>query len=179
MAANAMIRRIVSALLLLWALGFVIFAIDLPRPAGAQYTDGIVVLTGGPGRVRRGIDVLAARRAQRMLVSGVDRRVRPADIAATYHVGPGLLSRIDLGRSAVDTRSNALETRRWIAAHKYKSIRLVTTDWHMRRARFELRQVLRGVTVVPDAVRSEPGLLGLLREYHKYLLRQAAALAGR
>ncbi|WP_116092295.1 YdcF family protein [Sphingomonas crusticola] len=174
-----MIRRLFSALLLAWALGFVLFAIDLPRPAGNEYTDGIVVLTGGPGRVRRGIDVLTARHAQRMLVSGVDRRVRPADIAAAYHVGPDLLSRIDLGRSAVDTRSNALETRRWIAAHHYRSIRLVTTDWHMRRARFELRQVLKGVTVVRDAVPSEPNLLGLLREYHKYLLRRGAALAGR
>ena len=174
-----MIRRIVSALVLLWALGFVVFAVDLPRPAGDDYTDGIVVLTGGPGRVRRGIDVLAARHAQRMLVSGVDRRVRPADIAETYHVAPGLLARIDLGSSAVDTRSNALETRRWIADHHYRSIRLVTTDWHMRRARFELRQVLRGVTVVPDAVPGEPDLAGLLREYHKYLLRRAAALAGR
>ena len=111
-----------------------------------------MVLTGGPGRIQRGIDLLAAGRAQRMLVSGVDRRVRPADIVATFRVGPALLTRIDLGRSAVDTRSNALETRRWIAAHGYKSIRLVTTDWHMRRARFELRQVLQGVTVVRDAV---------------------------
>jgi uncharacterized SAM-binding protein YcdF (DUF218 family) len=174
-----MIRRILSLLVLLWALGFVIFAIDLPKPAGNEYTDGIVVLTGGPGRIQRGIDLLTAGRAQRMLVSGVDRRVRPADIVATFRVGPALLTRIDLGRSAVDTRSNALETRRWIAQHKYKSIRLVTTDWHMRRARFELRQVLQGVTVVRDAVPSEPDLVGLLREYHKYLLRRAAALAGR
>jgi uncharacterized SAM-binding protein YcdF (DUF218 family) len=173
------IRRIFSALVLVWAVGFVLFAVDLPGPAGNQYTDGIVVLTGGPGRVQRGIDVLAARHAQRMLVSGVDRRVRPVDIAETYHVTPGVLARIDLGRSAVDTRSNALETRRWIAAHHYRSIRLVTTDWHMRRARFELRQVLNGVTVVRDAVPSEPDLLGLLREYHKYLLRRGVALIGR
>jgi len=49
----------------------------------------------------------------------------------------------------------------------------------MRRARFELRQVLSDVTVVPDAVKSEPDLMGLLREYHKYLFRRFAALAGR
>jgi len=174
-----MIRRLFSALVLLWALGFAWFAIDLPRPAGDENTDGIVVLTGGPGRVSRGIRVLAAGHARRMLVSGVDRRVRPADLADAYHVPSGVLARVDLGRSAVDTRSNALETRRWIADHHYKSIRLVTTDWHMRRARFELRQVLRGITVVPDAVPSEPLLLGLLREYHKYLLRRGAALIGR
>jgi uncharacterized SAM-binding protein YcdF (DUF218 family) len=174
-----MIRRLFSALILVWALGFAWFAIDLPRPAGAQKTDGIVVLTGGPGRIQRGLDILNAGHAQRMLVSGVDRRVRPADLVATFHVSPGLLARVDLGRSAVDTRSNALETRRWIADHHYHSIRLVTTDWHMRRARFELRQVMKGIVVVPDAVTSEPELIGLLREYHKYLLRRGAALVGR
>jgi uncharacterized SAM-binding protein YcdF (DUF218 family) len=174
-----MIRRLLSALILVWALGFAWFAIDLPRPAGAQKTDGIVVLTGGPGRIQRGLDILNTGHAQRMLVSGVDRRVRPADLVATFHVSPGLLARVDLGRSAVDTRSNALETRRWIADHHYHSIRLVTTDWHMRRARFELRQVMKGIVVVPDAVTSEPELIGLLREYHKYLLRRGAALVGR
>jgi uncharacterized SAM-binding protein YcdF (DUF218 family) len=174
-----MIRRLFSALVLLWALGFAWFAIDLPRPAGNEKTDGIVVLTGGPGRIQRGLDILKAGHAQRMLVSGVDRRVRPVDLVDTYHVAPSLLADVDLGRSAVDTRSNALETRRWILDHHYGSIRLVTTDWHMRRARFELRQVMQGITVVPDAVPSEPDLLGLLREYHKYLLRRGAALIGR
>jgi len=174
-----MIRRLFSALVLLWALGFAWFAIDLPRPAGNEKTDGIVVLTGGPGRIQRGLNILKAGHAQRMLVSGVDRRVRPVDLVDTYHVAPSLLADVDLGRSAVDTRSNALETRRWILDHHYGSIRLITTDWHMRRARFELRQVMQGITVVPDAVPSEPDLIGLLREYHKYLLRRGAALIGR
>lgn len=174
-----MIRRILSLLLILWALGFAWFAIDLPQAAGSENTDAIVVLTGGPGRIERGIDVLEAGHARRMLVSGVDRRVTLEDIKSTFHAPAKTLSQIDLGRSAVDTRSNAIETKRWIVDNHYKSIRLVTTDWHMRRARFELRQVLSGVTVVPDAVKSEPDLMGLLREYHKYLFRRFAALAGR
>jgi uncharacterized SAM-binding protein YcdF (DUF218 family) len=174
-----MIRRILSLFLILWALGFIWFAIDLPQPAGDENTDAIVVLTGGPGRIQRGLDVLAAGHARRMLVSGVDRRVTLADLENAYHAPAKLLTHVDLGRSAVDTRSNALETRRWIASHHYKSIRLVTTDWHMRRARFELRQVLSDVKVVPDAVKSEPDLMGLLREYHKYLFRRFAALVGR
>ena len=174
-----MIRRILSLLVILWGLGFTWFAIDLPQPAGDENTDAIVVLTGGPGRIQRGLAMLKTGHARRMLVSGVDRRVRPEDLENAFHAGPILLARVDLGRSAVDTRSNALETRRWIADHHYKSIRLVTTDWHMRRARFELRQVLRDVTVVPDAVKSEPDLMGLLREYHKFLFRRFAALIGR
>lgn len=172
-----MIRRLFATLALVWALGFAAFAVSLPGPAGDEDTDGIVVLTGGPGRVQRGLDLLRRGKARRMLVSGVDRRVRPVDLADTYRISPELMRRIDLGTSAVDTRSNAQETARWIAAHHYRSIRLVTTDWHMRRARYELRQILRGVRVVRDGVPSEPGLNTLLREYNKYLLRRAAGLA--
>jgi uncharacterized SAM-binding protein YcdF (DUF218 family) len=173
-----MIRRAIATLALLWAFGFVIFTVSLPGPAGDEATDGIVVLTGGPGRIARGLKMLRQGKARRMLVSGVDRRVDADDLAEAYAIPPGLLSRIDLGSSAVDTRSNAQETAQWIAQHRYTSIRLVTTDWHMRRARYELRQVLRGVRVVRDGVPSEPGLTALLREYNKYLLRRGAGLVG-
>jgi uncharacterized SAM-binding protein YcdF (DUF218 family) len=58
-------------------------------------------------------------------------------------------------------------------------VRLVTTDWHMRRARLELDQALPpGIVIRADAVRSEPNLTVLLKEYHKYLLRRAAVLVG-
>lgn len=173
-----MIQRLAAALLLAWVAGFVLFAIDLPHPAGDAHTDGIVVLTGGPGRLARGAALLADGRADRMLVSGVDRRVRPGELARTNHLAGPLLARIDLGQSAVDTRSNARETAAWIAAHHYRSIRLVTTDWHMARARFELARVLRGIRIVPDPVPSEPGLVVLVAEYDKYLLRRLTAFAG-
>ena len=173
-----MIRRLLSGVVLLWVGGFFLFATFLPRPAGEQRTDGIVVLTGGPGRLMRGVDLLRQGRAERLLISGVDRRVRPEEIAHAYGIPAAVMARIDLGSAAVDTRSNAGETARWIARHRYRSIRLVTTDWHMARARFELRRVLRGVTLIPDAVPGEPGLLMLVTEYNKYLLRRGAALAG-
>ena len=61
----------------------------------------------------------------------------------------------------------------------YKSVRLVTSDWHMRRARFELERALDGsTTIVPDAVRSDASLAVLLREYNKYLFRRVAVLFG-
>lgn len=174
-----MIGRAIAAMLLVWSIGFVLFAVTLPGPAPANArTDAIVVLTGGAGRVTRGAEILASGGARRMLVSGADRRVRLADVARVYRLDPALLSRIDLGHAAVDTRSNAGETAKWIATHRYRSFRLVTTDWHMPRARFELARLLRGVAVLPDAVRSEPGLLTLLTEYNKYLLRRGAAVIG-
>lgn len=174
-----MLVRLASSLLLLWAMGFALFASTLPGPADTRKTDAIVVLTGGPGRVQRGVQLLAAGKAKRMLVSGVDRQVRPVELAAINGFPTSLLSRIDLGRESVDTRSNADEAAAWTSSYRFHSIRLVTTDWHMRRARLELAQQLPAdVTILPDAIPSTPDLAALLREYNKYLLRRAAILIG-
>ena len=55
----------------------------------------------------------------------------------------------------------------------FKSMRLVTSDWHMRRARYEFnRQFDAGTRIVPDAVRTEPSFATLFAEYNKYLLRR-------
>lgn len=172
--------RLLSFLALLWALGFALFASTLPHPADDRVTDGIVVLTGGPGRVQRGVELLQAGRAKRMLVSGVDRQVRPAELATINRFPHALLSRIDLGANAVDTRTNADEAAAWVTSYRFRTIRLVTTDWHMRRARLELgQQMPKDVTLLPDAIPSTPDLMALLREYNKYLLRRAATLIGR
>lgn len=174
-----MIGRLIATLALLWALGFALFCFTLPAPGAGETTDGIIVLTGGPGRLQRGLALLEAGTARRLLVSGVDRRVRAGELAKAYHVSRALMGRVDLGREAVDTRSNADEAATWIAAHGYRSIRLVTTNWHMPRARLELARVARGgIRILPDAVPSDPDLAVLLREYDKYLLRRGAALIG-
>ena len=175
-----MIGRLLSALALAWTLGLALFASTLPRAAGDIPTDGIVVLTGGPGRIPRGLDLLRRGRGKRMLISGADRRVRPAELAERYHVPLALFDRIDLGAESVDTRSNAAETAAWLARHGFRSVRLVTTDWHMRRARLELAQRLPpDIDIIADAVQSEPGLGTLVAEYDKYLLRRAMSLAHR
>ena len=176
-----MILRLLVVPLLLWALGFAWFAVGQPGPApDGTTTDAIVVVTGGPGRVQRGLDLLAAGRAKRLLVSGADRRVQPADFAAVNHVPLTLVAaRVDLGHEAVDTRSNAAETAAWLKRYRFGSVRLVTTDWHMARARFELKRVVGGtIAILPDGVRSEPGLMALFKEYNKYLLRRLAAPLG-
>ena len=62
--------------------------------------------------------------------------------------------------------------------HGFRSVRLVTSDWHMRRAGYEFRKVLgRDYRVVRDAVRSEPSFLTLFGEYNKYVLRRLAVWA--
>jgi uncharacterized SAM-binding protein YcdF (DUF218 family) len=155
----------------LWAFGFLWFAIALPQPAGAEKTDAIVVPTGSGGRIPRGLELLREGAARRMLVTGVDADVRPGEFAAEYDVPAEQMDCcVTLGFSALDTRGNARETADWVREHRVRSIRLVTADWHMRRAALELGEVLpTGETVVRDAVRTEPSLWILFLEYHKLI----------
>ncbi|QXQ08517.1 YdcF family protein [Sphingosinicellaceae bacterium] len=172
-----MIVRLGALVLLAWAWGFVWFALTLAPPAPlASKTDGVVVLTGGAGRLQRGVDVLVAGSAQRMLVSGVERRVTDAALAHEVNAPAGLFGRdVDLGFEAIDTRSNAEETAAWVRRHKYSSLRLVTSAAHMRRARLELDGRLpSAVAIVPDGVDGENSVTGLLREYNKLALRFVA-----
>lgn len=175
-----MIRRAAAALALIWVLGLAWFMLTLPGPADDRHTDAIVVPTGGPGRIDRGLALLKAHAADRMLVTGVAPGVRPIDLAIEYKTSPRLFACcVDLGRKAVDTRSNAAETGAWVRAHHYKSVRLVTSDWHLRRARLELTKALgKDVTIVGDGVPGAPRLPLLLAEYHKYLVRRVALLLG-
>lgn len=175
-----MIRRLIGIAAIAWLLGFGWFMLTLPGPLDQRRTDAIVVPTGGPGRIDRGIALLRAHAAQRMLVTGVAPGVRPIDLAKEYRTAPALFACcIDLGREAVDTRSNAEETSKWVRSHGYRSVRLVTSDWHMRRARLELVNALDAdVTVLGDGVAGAPRVPLLLAEYDKFLLRRAVLALG-
>jgi uncharacterized SAM-binding protein YcdF (DUF218 family) len=175
-----MLRRLVSSLLLVWLMGFVWFAIALPRPREGGRSDAVVVLTGGGGRIGRGLEALEKGWANQLLVSGVDREVREREFQAEYKVPAALMGCcVTLGFQSVDTRSNAAETAQWIARNKFRSVRLVTTDWHMRRAAMELAAQVPGhIDLIRDAVPSQPSLRILFLEYNKLLARFAQRLAG-
>ena len=172
--------RLIALALIAYGIGFALFAIALPGPAGDERTDAIVVLTGGTGRLDRGFDLVQRGLSRRMLISGVAPTVRPRELVAAYHVDPALFDCcITLGREAFDTRSNADEVARWLQRWHSRSIRLVTNDIHMRRARFEIeKRVGADVTIVSDAVPTDSDIRQIFIEYNKYLLGRAADLVG-
>ncbi|MBY8337825.1 MULTISPECIES: YdcF family protein [Sphingomonadales] len=167
-----MIWRVGLAIVLVWVLGFIWFAGWLPGPAPMERTDAVIVPTGYAGRIERGLEVVQTDSADTLLVTGVDPEVKPGEFAAQFKVPEDVMECcVTLGFAATDTRGNAQETREWVEAHGIKSLRLVTSDWHMRRAATELRRQLPGdVKLIKDAVRSEPSLWLLLIEYHKWLV---------
>ena len=175
-----MLRRIVSLAVLAWLIGFLWFAIFLPSPGGSAKSDAVVVYTGGEGRIARGLEALDKGWTKQLLVSGVDKDVKPGEFAIEYKVPAATMACcISLDFASYDTRSNALEASRWLARNKFRSVRLITSDWHMRRAAFELELAKPdGVTVIRDSVPTQPSFQILILEYHKLLARRISRLWG-
>jgi uncharacterized SAM-binding protein YcdF (DUF218 family) len=166
------------ALLLGWAAGLVWFirTADRAEPA-PPHADGIVVLTGGADRVETALRLLAADRAQWLLVSGIGPGTDLATLARRAGVDAApLASRIRLGRQATSTRGNAIETAAWVRAKAIRSLIVVTAWYHMPRALTELGRTVPGVTLYPAPVepvgshRPDLAMARLLtEEYTKYL----------
>ena len=81
-----------------------------------------MVLTGGASRIADAIDLLAAGRGKRLLISGVHRTTTTTEIARINPRYQGLVACcVDLDYSAVNTVGNAIETRRWARARGFTS----------------------------------------------------------
>jgi uncharacterized SAM-binding protein YcdF (DUF218 family) len=129
------------------------------------------------------VGLLTQRLGQRALVSGVNRGVTRDQLRnATGAVRRIYDCCVDLGFTAADTVGNARETADWARAMRYRSLIVVTSDYHMPRAMLELRAVLRPPAftlqtwAVPTATLKvrhwwrSPGALRLMVvEYDKYL----------
>lgn len=168
----------------LWTVGLVRFADAIPKDVAdsATPTDAIVVLTGGSERLATGLQLLAADKAQRAFISGVYPGVVVSDLLRlTGAPRQPIENRVDAGYGARDTAGNALETKGWMQARGFRSLRLVTGNYHMPRSLFEFRCALPDTRVIPhpvfpqvvhrDAWWSRPGTAALIiGEYNKYLL---------
>jgi len=165
------------------ALGFVGFLSQL-RVAElnpSSNADGIVVLTGGSSRVSDAVELLAKGYGKRLLISGVHPTNGISDISRSVPDSQALLDCCaDLDRSAVNTRSNAAETRRWAHQRGFRSLIVVTSNYHMPRAIVEMSHAMPDIDLIPFAVisdrwRDEPwwtngaAMRLLLSEYVKYV----------
>jgi uncharacterized SAM-binding protein YcdF (DUF218 family) len=180
------LRLLFDALMLvvvMGLIGFIVFVTGLERDQRdpERTADGITVLTGGRSRIDEAMRLLAHGKAKRVLITGVNRATTKEELKDLASQGDQLFDRnVDIDREARNTIDNASETSEWVAQHRYSSVIVVTSNYHMPRALAELGRAMPGVTLLPYSVvdpnvRLErwwtyPGTTKLLlSEYLKYL----------
>jgi len=165
--------------------GFVWFLTSVPVSEIALNgrADGIVVLTGGASRIEDAIELLAKGSGQRLLISGVNPSTSEREITRLKPEHGNVIGCcVDLDRTAVNTVTNATETRRWAKDRGFGSLIVVTSNYHMPRAMAELSHQIPDVRLIAFPVVSEqlkagwsngPTLRLLFTEYVKYVVAVA------
>jgi len=176
-----MLVSVVGTVLLAGGFFWFVFSIPADDVSHDRKADGIVVLTGAASRIPDAIELLAAERGKRLLITGVYRDTNAREIARlTPLYSKFFTCCIDLDKNALNTFGNALEAKRWAREHNFNSLIVVTSSWHMPRAMAELGHQLPDATLIPfpvisEKVKSEPWWSSpdmarfLVAEYLKYL----------
>ncbi len=174
----------IVALSFLWLSGFGLFLeyVHGMQPQNpSQPTDAIIVLTGGAQRVNKGLDLLSTGQAKKLFITGVNGHVNLQEILNLWK-RPIIQQDSDdccivLDHKARNTIQNAKETREWAQQEKIKTLRLVTSDYHMPRARLEFRERMPGIVILSWPVKAHeaksemPDFVRLaFGEYNKTLL---------
>jgi uncharacterized SAM-binding protein YcdF (DUF218 family) len=168
-------------------LGFVDNVMSMRDPgvmAGLEPTDAIVVLTGGSERVSTGVELLKLGNGKKLFISGVYKNLSLESIFKPLAIPEKLRACcISLGYRANSTASNAEETRDWLKAEGYASVRLVTANYHIPRSLLLFHAAMQDITIVPHPITPDkvkihewwrhPGTIDLLAtEYSKYLVAE-------
>ncbi len=161
--------------------GFIVFVLGLPKtPAHAVHADGIVALTGGGARLDAAEALLEEGAGKRLLISGVYPTITKNDLRRLVHGGRRFDCCADLGFSATSTHGNAAEAAAWAQAHGYRSLVVVTANYHMPRSLHEFAAQMPDMRLLPYPVAqddvdvgewwSDPHTLRILHvEYAKFL----------
>ncbi|MCO5090783.1 YdcF family protein [Bosea sp. (in: a-proteobacteria)] len=176
--------------LVLFGIGYIRFAtmIDASEPVQTPRTDAIVVVTGGAQRVGDAIGLLGAERGERLLISGVNEKTGREELVKLNPAARNLLACcVDLDYRARNTIGNAIETRRWVRRHGFRSLLVVTSNYHMPRTLAELSHAMPEVRLVAHPVVTDhidaagwwnrwPVVKVLVPEYAKYLVARLRSL---
>ena len=181
--ARRLILAGVAAILLV-AGGFLYFVDSVAslRPPDGVKADAIVVLTGGYQRIDQALGLLRDGAGKRLLISGAHPSATRNQIQKVTQAPADLFKCcVDIGYDALDTIGNANEISSWIHDNEYKTVLVVTNNYHMPRSLHELRRVDPDISFIAypvvnsDLTRkawfAEPDVLRtMLAEYGKVVL---------
>lgn len=179
-ALERMVWRVVLGLLVAYLIGFGVFVADLPGPALQPVrVDAVVALTGGEDRLDTAVALFEHGVGKRLLITGVYASMTKTRLQPMLHGGRRFDCCADLGFTATNTHGNAMETARWVRAHHFQSLLVVTANYHMPRSLTEFSAAMPGIRLVPYPVPEivpsrrwwlDPATFKTLQfEYAKYL----------
>lgn len=169
------LRFFVLIVLILWIGGYGLFIVNVTSKHITQSTtktDAIIVLTGGHNRIQSGLSLFSSGLSKNLFITGVHEAVKKEDITKISDCC------ITLGHKATTTLENAYETKEWIEAQNIKTIRLVTSAYHMDRALLEFKHAMPNIEILPHPVHDNHDVLQDINfwkitfsEYNKILFR--------
>ena len=115
-----------------------------------EVTDAIIVLTGATNRIDEGIKLLSEEKSEKLFISGVNKEIDDIRKITTFE--GNIPCCVELGYKAENTSENATETHEWILDKNIKTIRLVTSNYHMMRSMLEFRKTLPDIKIIPHPV---------------------------
>lgn len=146
-----------TAVGLAWAMGLFLFAWKINNfPAvSLRKTDAIIALTGGRNRIAEAVRLLKQGLSERLFISGVNKDISLQNIKTAQKLDVAERFNIDIGHNASNTLENAEETQKWVAENHIKSIRLVTSNYHVFRSLVEFEEQNPDLEIILHPVYSE------------------------
>ena len=135
-----------------------------------QKTDAIVVLTGGRNRISEAVELLNSGAAEKLLISGVAEETSLEALKKREDVNVTTSREIILDKKSTNTVENAIEAVSWVKKNNFKSIRLVTSNYHIPRSMAEFRANNRNLKILAHPVYSDRVEQKWWKSWHSFVL---------
>ncbi len=146
-----------------YIIGFLYFALTIKYEPNDKYskTDAIIVLTGETKRITEGIKELSNNLANKLFISGVHYSAPIKLIIQqtiddlgkdNIEIKNTLINKIETGK-AENTIENAIESMAWIEKNNIKSIRLITSFYHIPRSRLLFNKYLPNTIIIDHPIK--------------------------
>lgn len=155
-----------------YAMGFGLFMVALPAPQTLinPMPEGLVVFTGGTGRVDAAVTLLRRGFDGPVLISGVHRDVRLSEIIPSDLMEAIPRRNLTLDYDARTTRENVLNTSVWAEDRHITNLAVVTNRFHALRCRMLFLLLAPKLKLTMLTVPDKASWQTLFREYNKLLV---------
>ncbi|WP_276353935.1 YdcF family protein [Cohnella caldifontis] len=172
-----------GAMLILSLLFFYFFGRFLVVNETPRKSDAIILLSGGAGRLEKGVELLNEGYAGRMIVTKTDGR-GPGEIRMRAILRAGVpADSVIPDYDATSTYTNAVNSRRIMERNGFASALVVSSTYHMRRVQYIFDKVYRGsgirlTYVAAPSPNFDPARWWSRKIYVKYALTEYAKWIG-